>query len=343
MTGFFEAMPPKVQELIRKRTVCEYATISKAGVPIDTPTYYFPAADLSTIDIGTGMSYPVKADRARNNPKVGLLIEGAANEPVISVSGMAAVRDADIQANLERYMAETILSPTTHPELVPWENTRQRHYYLSRIIVCVAPARIRWWPNRDAAQTGEPTEWRAPADAQFPESDPAPPGKPTPGPDWRQRTWQELAARVMEEGMPAHLTLVDGEGFPLPLRVVDCRRVEDGFAMRVPRTAPWREGKATLSFVGKEIFVGDAIVDGDETLVRVERVLPSLPTVDVASGRQDEVPLLYQRLRDELDRRGLPLPIAPEAPPQPTEGCLLRAAEYGTLDLSRPAGGVYDN
>lgn len=337
MTGFIHELPADLVALIRRSTIAEYATVSAAGVPIDTPTFFFPSADLTSLDIGTGLAYPAKAERARRNPKVGMLIEGGLHDPVISIAGLAAVRDADLQANLERYMAETILSPTVHPALVPWEKTRSRMYYLTRIIVCVAPAHIRWWPNR-AAMDGAPTEWRAAPGTQFPASDPAPQGKATAPPQWQQRSWQDMAETALGQGLPAHLTLLDDNGFPIPIRVKRYRRHADGFALSLPQAAPWQEGKATLSFVGKEIFVGDARRHGDETVLRIERALPVLPTVDDQDGRKQEIPLFDQRLADELARRGQVLPVAPASPPEPTEGCTLRAAAYGTLDAAAPGG-----
>ena len=337
MTGFIDELPADLVALIRRSTIAEYATVSGAGMPIDTPTFYFPSADLTSLDIGTGLAYPAKAERARRNPKVGMLIEGGADDPVISIAGIAAVRDADLQANLERYIAETILSPTVHPALVPWEKTRSRMYYLTRVIVCVAPAHIRWWPNR-AAMDEAPTQWRAAPGTQFPASDPAPAGVLSAGPKWQQRSWQDMAKTALGQGLPAHLTLLDGDGFPLPIRVKHYRHHADGFALSVPRAAPWQEGKATLSFVGKEIFVGDARRHGDEMLLRVERALPVLPTVDDQGGRKQEIPLFDQRLEDELARRGQVLPEAPASPPEPTAGCILRAAAYGTLDAAAPGG-----
>ncbi len=337
MTGFIDALPARLVELIKRSTIAEYATVSAAGVPIDTPTYYFPSADLTSLDIGTGLAYPAKAERARRNPKVGMLIEGGEDDPVISIAGIAAVRDADLQTNLERYLAETILSPNIHPGLVPWETTRSRLYYLTRVIVCITPAHIRWWPNR-ASMDEAPTEWHAAADTVFPASDPAPAGKPSAPPRWQQRSWQDMAATALAQGLPAHLTLLDTEGFPIPIRVKHYRKHADGFALLVPRGAPWREGTATLSFVGKEIFIGEARRHGDEMILRVERALPVLPTVDDQAGRQQEIPLFDQRLADELTRRGQALPLAPASPPDPTAGCVLRAAAYGTLDSAAPGG-----
>lgn len=340
MTSLADILPPEALRVLRSGTTAEFATISAAGVPIDTPTFYFPDAGLTSLDIGTGLAYPAKAERARRNSRVGMLVEGAADQPVISVAGHAAVHDADIQLNLERYLAETIFSPNIDPELVPWEKTRKRLFYAARIIVAVTPAHVRWWPNR-AAMDQPPQEWRAPPGTVFAGSDPAPPRKASAAPEWNQRDWQDLADQAQDGGMPAHLTLIDAEGFPVPLRVRSCKRDALGFRLRAPRGAPWSSGKATLSFVGKEIFVGEAVADGDETLFKVERALPILPMMDDRTGMKPEViETLNARLAAELDRRGLPMPVVPEQPPRPTEGALFRRDAAKAIDVSGVGGGI---
>jgi hypothetical protein len=337
---FSDFLPPEALQLIRTRVSAEFATVSAAGVPIDTPTFFFPNAQLTTLDIGTGVSYPAKAERARRNPRVGMLVEGEAGQPVIAIAGYAAVHDADIRANVERYLAETIFSPNVDPAVVPWEVTQQRLYYVTRIIVAVAPAHVRWWPSR-SAMDDPPQEWRAPPDTVFPQSDPAPAGQTSKAPAWPQSPWPELADQALASGMPAHLTLLDGEGFPLPIRVRNGQRHRDGFQMVVPRAAPWSEGKATLSFVGKEVFVGSARKEGTATVFNIERALPILPMMasreGISAADQDA---LNARLAEEMQRRGQPLPKVPDIPPSPTEGAKFRAVAAQAMDVKSVGGGI---
>jgi hypothetical protein len=322
---FVNDLPENVVRLIRSGMVAEYATVTAKGVPIDTPTYYFPSEDVSTLDIGTGLAYPAKAERARRNPRVGLLIEGDADEPVVSIAGFGAVRDADIQANLHRYVAETchMLPPGG-----AWEAMRKAIFYWSRVFVAVAPAHIRWWPNQEAAHCEKPSEWIERAGTEYPKSDPKPPGKMSKAPEWPLKPWQEVAEMAMEREAPGHLTLCDAEGFPLPLRVRSIARCEEGFRMEAPRCAPWSAGPATLSFQGREVFIGEARPDGDGTVLQVERAMPIFPLTspDLTVPRPDRETRaqLTARMEEELARRGLDTPVVPEDMPEPTTHSVLR-------------------
>jgi hypothetical protein len=322
-------LPEHVAAMLRRTLVTEFATLSKAGVPIDTPVSYFNPDDLATIDVATGLSYPAKAERARRNPKVGLLIAGSKDEPIVSIAGMAAVKDADLQANALRYIAETGFSRPGNP---PWEQARNAVWYWTRMLIFVAPVTVRWWDNR-AALESQPHLLRAPEGTAWPTSDPAPSGSISAPNKWPGQDWRALAEQATGMGGTAHLTVCDEDGFPLPMPVRDVRLTDDGLAMRVPKGAPWQAvGKACLTYYGNQTFVGEVSTVGGEALLTVERALPIHPFVADDSVMWDPDPelreALMSRLRHEVERRGQPIPELPEEEPEPTRGALIRMGRY---------------
>lgn len=330
--SFAQELPEEIAGLVLSQFTTEYASVSAAGVPIDTPTLFFASADLTTLDLMTGLAYPVKAERARKNPKVGLLVEGAEEQPVVSIAGLATVRDSDFQANLERYITETIVTPVLDPKIIDWDTVRRAVWYLTRILVCITPTHIRWW--KDQAAMDQPArEWKAPKALNVAPSDPSPPGKPSEPAKWPQPPWSELAERAIAKGDFGHVTLCDAEGYPLPIRARKITRTDAGFDLVVPKGAPWSSGKASLSFRGREIFVGNVAFENGRGLFRVERSLPILPMTDdftqVITPNEANKAQLMKRLRHELDRRGKSIPVVPEKPPQPTAGALRRAQRAG--------------
>jgi hypothetical protein len=337
---YLQHLPVEVTEVIRAQFVAEWASVSAMGVPIDTPLCLFPSADLTTLDVGTGLAYPTKAERARKNPKVGLLIEGGPDQPVVSVAGMATVRDSNLQANLERYLAEGIVIPFMNPSMVDYDSImRPAVWYFTRIIVRTTPVHIRWWRN-PVAMDEKPGEWRAPANTVFPKSDAAPLGNPSDAPKWSHPPWQELAEEALARKAPGHLTLLDSAGFPLPIRARDIQLRRDGFSLVMPKGAPWSSGKATLSFEGREIFVGNATVDGARWLLRVERTLPILPLTSdpsqVLQPKPEVRAALMKRLEYEAKRRGQSVPKIPAQPPEPTQGAKVRVESALAYTTSHP-------
>lgn len=57
--SFANYLPADISSLIRTRVSAEFATASAACVPIGTPSFVFPDAALTTLDIG--VAYPAKA------------------------------------------------------------------------------------------------------------------------------------------------------------------------------------------------------------------------------------------------------------------------------------------
>jgi hypothetical protein len=314
-------LPDSVTGLMRSGAIANYVTVSKAGMPIDTPVLYFPADDLSSFNLTTGLSYPAKAERARRNPKVGLLLTGRPDEPVISIAGMAAVRDADLQRNVERYVAEACYTLPHDPH---WELARKASWYWTRMLVEIAPARIDWWDDA-ASMDALPHHWEAPAGTVFPESDPAPPGKASRPAKWQELDWRELAEQALSRGAPGQLSVIDEEGFPRPVGASNIEATAAGFTMDMPFGLPWPvAGSACLTFGGIETFLGQASGEEGRAELAVERTLPVFPmTQDMtqlwepADHTRAE---LMRRLEEELQRRGQPLPSVPVDRPEPSEG-----------------------
>lgn len=325
MNALHSGIPEEVVQAVKAASFAEFATMTKTGIPIDTPLLSFPDEDVTQIGMATGLSYPVKAERARRNPKVGLLYySGLPEEPVVQIAGHAAIRDSDIESNIRRYLSET---GYVRPE-VPWPVRRKAVWYWARIIIEITPLEIVWWDN-PASLDRPPQRWVAPEDIALPTSDPAPSGKPTSAPRWPQPVWQDTAKYNIQNEFPACVSLVDNNGFPRIMRVRELALEDDGFSFDLPPSAPGsRDGPASLTFFGKDTFVGHIKETATGLRLAVERALPILPLLgetDAFDPSPDVRDALMTRLNAELNRRNLPMPSVPHDMPALTKGALRRA------------------
>ena len=97
-----------------------------------------PYRGAATVDVSTGLTYPAKAERARRDPRVALLFAdpvgaGLENPPVVLVQGLATVRDADLQAGLDRYVAAATTKLPDSVKGMPWPILRRAVWYYARI------------------------------------------------------------------------------------------------------------------------------------------------------------------------------------------------------------------
>ena len=331
-------LPKHVFAMIESGVVAEFATVSAAGVPIDTPTYYFPADDMSTLDLATGLPNPAKAERARRNSRIGLLIEGRPEEPVVVVRAHAAVRDSDLQSNAIRYLAETGYKGISHG--ITWEQARLAITYWSRVIIENTPERIYWWDSH-AALDGPPQVWNAAPGTAYPPSDPAPSGKMNPS-AWPARDWNIVAQDAVKSGRAGHLTVLDPDGFPLPMRARSFEVTGEGFRLDMPRGTPWTQaGKASLTFAGFQTFVGEAAAEDGAVFFHVDRALPQHPstydTKQVLQPSEDTRAKAWARLEYEAQRRGQALPTIPLEPPERTRIARIRMAR---IESDAPITGI---
>ena len=318
--------PEVAVPILQRAITVEYTSLTRAGMPIMVPTTPYVEQGSRTLDVSTGLTYPAKAERARRNPKVGLLFadqvgSGLTDPPVVLVQGLATVRDADLQANTDRYVR---LALAKAPEMFrgqPRFLLRRFDFYFARIWIQVTPTRIWWWPS--TALDREPGQWVAAPGTMAAPSDPAPPGRPPAAwleapADWRA-TARSAVARLDQRD----LSWVGPDGFPLAVPVAGVEQLEQGFRLRLgPHLPGAPQGPACLTFHSHPVrftrqenhtFVGEISGTGPRACVfRVQRLLAD---VSLAGNRLANTfsflgkgRTLASRLEPEAARRGQPVP-----------------------------------
>lgn len=287
-----------------------------------------PYVGAASLDVSTGLAYPAKAERARRNPNVALLFADeiglsatAGRAPVVLVQGRAAVRDADLQANTDRYVRVAVAKLPEATKGQPKMLLRRLRFYYARIWIEVAPVRIRWWSGRDLAEA--PSEWRADPDVRLPESDPAPSGRQSPAWLTPPQQWREVAARALRELPLADLTVRDEDGYPLCLPVLAGELgAGDEVALQVGAGAPeLPAGPACLTLHGHDekfttqenhTLVGSLSHGPDGPRLHVERALADWSLagnrLQIAAGFLRKGRALAPRLKAEAARRSQPVP-----------------------------------
>jgi hypothetical protein len=245
-------LPADVQAVFQRFITTEYTTVDRRGQPITWPVtpYYRPGG--AHIDVTTGLGYPKKADDARANPKVALLFSdptgsGMAEAPQVLVQGTAAVDDANLDANRERYSREVVVKlPGAQGAAPPKALQRFFGWYYTRLYVHVRPERVYVWGHGDPS--AEPQlfdthleEVRSGHVEEPPAAHPAGEGG---APVWDARI-DELGARYPT----AVVSLVAPDGFPFSVRLpiaVDARarRIRFGGA---PLGVPFEPGLACVT------------------------------------------------------------------------------------------------
>jgi len=308
--------------------VCEYASLKKDGTPITSPVIPFPSENGRTIDVQTGLTYPTKAERARNNPQVCLLYSEPKASPLekpstVLVYGQATVYDSDLQANTDRYVRMNLARFTMFRQM-PAFIFRQMDGYLARIWIAVTPLKLLWWPEGDMEST--PQQWHAPEGTQAPPCDPPPGPLPTPhkplvdtSTDWRK----DIAYAFDRLGKPI-ITVGDEDGYPVPFRARGGSLGDDGVHLDLPSAMPVdARGRACLTFHTLKVqkgqmvsnenmsFVGEVSGDGGVALFKVERCLPNVGFSRDPAGAVSlilSIIRMGKRLEVEAARRGQSVP-----------------------------------
>jgi hypothetical protein len=216
------SLPAEVQQVFERFVTTELTTVDGSGQPITWPVtpYYHQGA--GAIDLTTGIGYPKKADDAARNPQVSLLFSdptgsGIDNPCGVLVQGAAHVDYANLEANRERYLRESVEKlPATKAMHPPGFMLGLFDWYFTRLYIYVRPERVFVWDGGDFST--EPTlydsrleEVRTQHSAEPPVDRPAPEGG---SPAWDDRM-DELGRRHST----AVLSVIGPDGFPMSTRL----------------------------------------------------------------------------------------------------------------------------
>ena len=318
-----QAWPSELTEVFERAITCEYATLTRAGAPVTVPST--PYLGNGTIDVSTGLAYPAKAERARRNPKVALLFAdtigaGGGATPVVLVQGHAAVRDADLQGNTDRYVRLAMEKLPAATKGQPKFLLQRMRFYYARIWIEIVPQRILWWSSRGL--TEQPNSWVANPDAELPSSDPDPSGSQPSAWLSPPAQWRELAARALRELPFADLTFVGEDGYPVCVPVTAGELSGEEVALDLGAGAPQlRAGPACLTVHGHDerfttqenhTLVGSLVPGAPAGRLRVERALADWSLTgnraQIAIGFMRKGRMLTPRLQSEAARRGQRVP-----------------------------------
>lgn len=315
---------PTILEHLERFITTEYASVTRSGAPVTWPVTPYGGEDRSTIDIATGLTYPLKAERARRDPKVSLSFSypvgsGISDAPTVMVQGLATVRDLDLRATSARYLQASADRFPEQFRAIPRWQLRRMDWYWTRMWVEVTPVRVLWWERGDLGT--KPLEWRAAAGTTAPPSDPAPTGRPSGAWSGKAVDWQARRAGAIERlGRPV-ITTMTADGWPQPWRAVDVTETIDGYELVAPAGIDLIDGPAFASFhTHAEVFdgqeniglAGRVVAGASGARFVVDRALADFGVpkskVSAATAMWRAGRALRPRLQHEAARRGVRLP-----------------------------------
>jgi hypothetical protein len=150
------ALPPLSDEMLavvdRYRT-CEFATLSKSGVPMAWPTVVLRRPD-GTFLITTSIALPQKAYNVRRDPRVALLFSeptasGLEGAPQVLVQGTATCPDeivTDIRGNEEYWRRLLERQPSNRRYSADPLSRRLLDWYYMRLLITVTPTAVSTRP-----------------------------------------------------------------------------------------------------------------------------------------------------------------------------------------------------
>jgi hypothetical protein len=299
MTSAMPPADPDVQSVIDRYRTCEFATLSKSGVPIAWPTATLRQPD-GTFLVTTSIALPQKAYNVRRDGRVAMLFSdptasGLHGAPEVLVQGAATCPDqivTDVRSNPDYWRRLHERQPFNKTYSANALTRRFFDWYYMRLLITVTPTA---WTVRP------PLPSRAPASAAG-----APDGV------------AGDALRQLATFPSAVLGTTTQDGAPLLRRIHVTGATGDALTLDVPPDEDLRPGPASLLAHShdeqlwslRSLGVLGELVDGPTWTFRPERLIGD-------SGRTTPLAMfrllrgLRRTAQGYLDRRSLPRPQIP--------------------------------
>jgi hypothetical protein len=216
------ALPDAVCDVFDRFVTTEYTTIDRHGQPITWPVTPYHHREEGCVDITTGLGYPKKAYDARANPKVALLFSdptgsGLDDPPMVLIQGIADMDDRDLEANRDRYWAESYEKLPGVRDMHPPKLLRgMLTWYYTRLYVHVRPERVYIWPRGDVTAEPELLDSHVEEVRSGHVEEPAVALEP---PEGGTPVWDRRMDELGERYRSGVLSIVAPDGFPFSVRV----------------------------------------------------------------------------------------------------------------------------
>ena len=149
MSSAIPPLDPILEPVVDRYRTCEFATLSKSGVPIAWPTATLRRPD-GTFLITTSIALPQKAYNVRRDPRVAMLFSdptasGLEGAPEVLVQGTAVCPDevvTDVRRNEEYWRRLTQRQPINKIYSANALTRRMFDWYYMRLLITVTPIAV---------------------------------------------------------------------------------------------------------------------------------------------------------------------------------------------------------
>lgn len=164
--GALAELPPPVLGALHAYRTCEFSTLAKDGTPLTAPVSPVILPEQNRVLITTSIALPSKAFNVRRDSRVSLLFSdptasGLHQPPAVLIQGDASAPDRVETSTPELDRLWQIMAVRQPASTMYGANALTRWFfdwYYMRLLIWIAPRRVRWWERGDFAAAPQELE-----------------------------------------------------------------------------------------------------------------------------------------------------------------------------------------